>query len=78
MAKIRFVAKAIDDQEPLPGSGVEKGEKEILVGTLDIEDKSVIPILEVLKNEAAKGTRVEAWKKDDNGFWTLIAKRPVK
>ncbi len=75
MPRFKFVARAVDEQDPLPGSGVDKGQKEIVVGTLDIEDKTVIPLLAVLKTECPKGTSIEAWLKDESGYWTLVAKK---
>lgn len=76
MPKVRFTAKKVSDQEPLPNSGVDKNELEVKVGTLDIEDVTIVPVLEALRKEALTDMTVEAWKQTDNQHFELVARRP--
>lgn len=75
MGKVKFVARTQDDQEPIPGSGVDRQELAHRIGTLDIEERTIIPVLDALKGEAPKGTSVEAWKITENQTENLVAKR---
>jgi hypothetical protein len=78
MPKFRFIGRVPDDNPVLPGCGIETGIKEIKVGEMDIDDRSVMPILDVLAKESHIGTKIEASKKDDNGYWLLVAAREGK
>lgn len=64
MAKVKFQILTVDEQEGLPGTDVVSRPRVLDLGTLNLEDKIIIPVVKALKGQAGTDEKIQAWKKE--------------